>query len=155
MAALRYIYRLGLSLWLGSIFFFAAAVAPALFRTLSSAESAGVVGRLIPFLDVFGLIAGPVLVGLAAVAEGRPRGRTAVRAGLLGAMSVLALVSLAVVTPKMEGLRAQAGSISALAPDDPLRHQFGMLHGVSTLLMLGEALCGLVALGFAVREPPA
>jgi len=153
LAALRYIYRLGLSLWLGSIFFFAVAVAPALFRTLPSAESASVVGRLIPFLDVFGLIAGPVLVGLAVAAEGRPRGRTAVRACLLLAMSLLALVSLAVITPMMEGLRAQAGSISALAPDDPVRRQFGMLHGVSSLVMLGEALCGLVALGFALREP--
>lgn len=156
MAVVRYLYRLVLALWLGSLFFFAAAVAPALFRALEPPQAAGVVRQLIPFLDVFGVIAGPALIVLAAVVEGRPRGRALGRAGALVGMAVLAAVSLWGITPRMEALRAAASpSISALPPDSPIRQEFGKLHGVSSGLMLLESILGLTVLGFALRERPA
>ena len=156
MPVLRYIHRLILTLWLGSIFFFAAAVAPALFRTLSGADSGAVVRELIPRIDAGGLLAGPLLIGLAWAVEGRPSGRARVRAVLWGTMAVLAAVSLTVVTPRLDRLRARAvPSISALPSDDPLRREFGALHGVSTLLMLGVATFGLVTLAWPLAKEKA
>jgi hypothetical protein len=156
VAAVRYLYKLGLALWLGSLFFFAAAVAPALFKVFEPPQAGSVVRQLIPFLDTYGVLGAVGLIGLAAVVEGRPRGRALLRAALLAGMGALAAASLFGVTPRMERLRISAGpSLSALPPDDPVRRQFGMLHGVSTVLMLGEALLGLGVLGLDLRGRPA
>jgi hypothetical protein len=149
---IRYFYRLGLALWLGSLFFFAVAVAPALFRTFSPPEAGRVVRQLIPFLDAYALAGGPLLIVLAAAIEGKPRGRALLRALLLAAMTTLAGVSFWGITPRMERLRESAGpSISELSPDHPVRREFGMLHGVSSALMLLEALFGLGVIGFDPR----
>jgi hypothetical protein len=156
VGAVRYLYKLVLALWLGSLFFFAAAVAPALFRVFEPPQAGTVVRQLIPFLDTYGVLAAVTLIVLAAGVEGRPRGRTLLRAAFLAGMGVLAAASMFGVTPRMERLRVSAGpSISALPPEDPVRRQFGMLHGVSTVLLLGEALLGLVVLGVDLRGRPA
>ena len=152
MPLLRYLYRLGLGVWTGALLFFGAVVTPTLFRVLTPAQSAAVVRPLIGILDRFSLVAGPLLVILAWVAEGRPDRRAKVRAGLLLGMAAWAGISAFVVSPRLAALRERAGEgISSLAAEDPLRKQFGALHGVSSTLMLGELLLGLAAVGFPLR----
>lgn len=150
---IRYLYRLLLSLWLGALVAFGAVFAPALFRVLTPAQAGSVVRQVIPVLDAFALFAGPALIALALWREGRPRGRGAVRVALLSVMAGLALASAAVVTPRMAELRTAAGDqLSKLPSDDPVRREFGRLHGVSTGLMLGQLLLGLGVLGIPLRS---
>jgi hypothetical protein len=53
----------------------------------------------------------------------------------------------------MEAIRSEAGgAIAALDSTHPLRRAFGRMHGVSTMLMLGQLLLGAVALGIPIRE---
>lgn len=143
-----YGYRLLVGAWIGAILCFGALVAPALFQAFTPEQAGTVVRQIIPRLDLYALIAGPLAIVLAWAVEGRPASRGAfVRVGLLALMTVLAAVSYFVLSPTMEALREGAGgSISSLAPGDPARRRFGMLHGVSTMLMLGELAFGLVAL---------
>jgi len=59
------------------------------------------------------------------------------------------------ISPIMEGIKATAThGINALAKSDPLRHRFGMLHGISEMLHLLATLAAawLVAIGME-RKP--
>jgi len=138
LPVLRYIHRLILTLWLGSIFFFAAAVAPALFRTLSGADSGAVVRELIPRIDAGGLLAGPLLIGLAWAVEGRPSGRARVRA-----VNVVGLRRREVPEPSIHeiervfravhlGDRPRAVALAEVSTEDPWALRFlSSLRGLS------------------------
>jgi len=147
MGLLRYLHRLLLGVWIGALLCFGAVLAPALFQALTPGQAGAVVHLIFPRLDAFTVAAGFVLLGLGVAAEGAPKGRARWRVGLLGAMTVLALASAFAVTPRMAVLRSQAGgNISDLPREDPIRREFGRLHGVSSVLMLGEVLLGLAVL---------
>lgn len=153
MRFLRYLYILILGSWVGALIFFGAAVAPTLFRTIGAEHAAAVVRQLIPTLDIFALAGGPVLVLLCWIGEGKPRGVKLFRTVVLTAISVLAALSMFTVSPKMAALRAEVGNrISTLPESNPLRKQFGQLHGFSTTMMLAELLLGLVAI--AIQPGP-
>lgn len=149
----RYAYQFIVALWLGGAVFFAAAVAPALFKVLTSSQAAAVVGKLLPILERSAMAVPALLVAAAWVVEGAPTGGHArVRLVVLGVMLLVAAVGVFVVTPQIAALRAQAGGdISSLAPGDPLRRSFGRMHGVSTLLLLTNLVLAAVALGLPPR----
>jgi hypothetical protein len=150
---LSFLYRLLLGVWLGALLCFGAVVAPALFKVLAPGQAGSVVRQVIPVLDLYGLIAGVVLVAVSLAYEGRPRGKSAVRLGLLAAMVIAVAISAFYVSPTMESLRESVGGeMSKLAPGDPVRRQFGALHGVSSVLMALELVLGLVALGLGPPE---
>ncbi len=145
----RYLHRLLLGVWLGALLCFGAVVAPALFRALTPAQAGSVVHLVFPRLDAFTVFAGFALLALGAGVEGWPTGRARVRAALVVGMTALACASAFAVTPRMADLRAQAGSeMSSLPSEHPLRREFGRLHGVSSMVLLGELLLGLGVLAF-------
>lgn len=151
-----YLHRLLLGLWIGGLLCFGAAVAPALFQALAPGQAAAVVQLVFPRLDAFTVAAGFALLGLGLALEGRPRGAGLWRQGLVLGMTVLACASAFAVTPRMARLRAQAhGSLSDLPKDDPIRRQFGQLHGASSTLLLGQLLLGLGALALPLRRQDA
>ena len=154
MRVISYFYRLILGVWLGGLVCFGAVVAPVLFRALSPAQAGSVVRGIIPVLDLGAMVGGPLLLALASALEGLPRRRASrVRAGLLLLMTGCAGASGLWVTPRLDSLRAQSGDrISALSVDDPVRREFGRLHGASTALMGLELLAGLVALGLLPKD---
>ena len=150
---LGYVHRLLLGIWIGALLCFGAVVAPALFQALTPAQAGSVVHLIFPKLDAFTVFAGFALLAIGAGVEGWPRGRAAVRAGLLIAMTLLACTSALALTPRMASLRAQAGeNISDLPKEHPVRQEFGRLHGVSSLVLLGELLLGLGALALPLRR---
>ena len=61
-------------------------------------------------------------------------------------MLLLTLISQFAITPKMHALRANAGGIDNLSPDDPQRQEFDRLHGWSEKFEGAVRLLGLVAL---------
>ena len=133
--------------WLGATTLFAAVVAPALFAVLPSRALAGlVVGRTLPVLFIAGIVVGTAVFAVALARRPAARLRLACAAG--GACMVLACSAAQfVVGTRIHRVRAAiGGSLDALEPGDPLRAEFGRLHGVSVGLLGLAALGGVVAL---------
>ena len=154
MRALRYLYLLTLVVWLGGMVTLGALAAPAAFEILEAYDPE--MGRVLAG-DVFGEIlrrfhfvaygSGVILLGcLGAMATRRPRPRAlGVRAGIVGAMLVISICSGVWVSRAIEELQQDIGApISTLQDDDPRRARFGMLHGLSTILMGINLAGGLV-----------
>jgi hypothetical protein len=119
----------------------------AVFARLPTRREAGDVSGAI--LERFSSqqVAAAALFGIS-VLLGGPNASTYFGAGA----TLLLLVSLP-VDQKIRKLRAElGGSTEGLAADDPRRKQFGALHGVSVLLLLGQIVCAGVALAISAAR---
>ncbi|HXN71984.1 MAG TPA: DUF4149 domain-containing protein [Candidatus Acidoferrales bacterium] len=150
---LRFIQVFALGTWVGSIFYFSAAVAPGAFRVLPNQDQAGALvqftlGRLHTLGVVAALLYLFASVGLAQSFRGL------VRPAAIGVvlMLVLTVASQNFVTPRMRELRTQMGSVVATPASDPLREEFDRLHGISVKLEGTVLLIGFAALFLTVRE---
>lgn len=142
--AARTLRLLALILWVGSILFFAAVLAPTAFHVLPSAQQAGlVVGASLHSLHSIGLWCGIAIIVALRLIKDRPY-RLKSQLGLVVAMMALTYASNAFILAPMERDRAAAsGYISALTPDSPLRQDFDARHAWSTRVEVGVLLCGL------------
>ena len=128
------------ALWLGSGAFLLAVAAPAAFRASDSpTNAANVVGAMLLRWHYIALVL-PVILLFIGFRRARVR--------------FVAIVCAAVVLAAAEGgidlriraIRAAAAvPISDLDPGDPVRRHFGLLHGVSSLLLLGQILLAAAA----------
>jgi hypothetical protein len=150
---LRFVQIFALGSWVGSIFYFSAAVAPGAFRVLSSPDQAGALvqftlGRLHTLGVVAGLLYLLASVGLAQSFRGL------VRPAAIGVvlMLLLTVASQNFVTPRMRELRTEMGSVVATPANDPLRVEFDRLHGISVKLEGAVLLIGFAALFLTVQE---
>lgn len=140
-----------LAAWFGAALFFAGIVAPAAFRLLSSRTAAGaLVGGTLPALFVSGIVIALIAGGLAGVA---PRGTArTLTIGCAIAAALCCAVGLYLVH-RIDALRASAAvPLELLAADDPLRHTFGWLHGVSVLALGAAMILAVVAAGALARS---
>jgi hypothetical protein len=150
---LRTVEFLALSLWLGSDVFLSFVVAPGAFRILASRDQAGaMVGYGLWWMHMIG-----VICGITFFVARLLRTRTAASLVAPGALCVLAMIALTVVSqhavsPKMALLRVQMGSIQATAANSPLLAEFGRLHRISVSLESGVLLAGIAAMYLMARE---
>lgn len=155
MPVLRYLYRVLLGLYAGAQLAFTLVFAPTLFRVLGPVMAAKVVRVLLPMLDGAGVVVAAACLVMALAVDGKPVRREWARVVALVLIIVLTLASLFWLTPQMVHLRVLAGDdITALSPLDPIRQQFGKLHGISATMSLIELLSALVALAFPLLERP-
>ncbi len=137
-----------LGLWGGAALLVVTTVAPAAFRVLPTRALAGaLVGQVLPVVFVLGIVIGMVSVALA------PAGAPRMLARRIGAFGTIigCLLAQGIIAPKIAALRVQIGpDIEALATTDPLRMEFGRLHGFSVLALGVAMLFALVALVSAV-----
>jgi uncharacterized membrane protein len=153
---LKFVQVFALGTWVGSIFYFSAAVAPGAFRVLPSQDLAGV---LVEFtlrrLHTLGVVAGIVFllasVALAMSASGFRRSVLLPSIGV-AIMVALTVISQHVVIRRMMELRREMGSVEATAKDSPLRVEFDRLHGVSVRLEGATLLIGFACLFLTVRS---
>ena len=128
--------------WMGAAMLTITVVAPGAFAVLPTRALAGdMVGRVLPVVFAGALLVPALVLLIAPVARG---------SALAVAMSVLSMLSatvaLGVVNPRIAALRSAAVvPIDQLAPGDPRRALFGLLHVVSVAL-LGAAMLALTAL---------
>lgn len=130
------------ALWLGAALLTVAVVAPGAFAVLPTRAMAGeMVGRVLPVVFA-GAVIVPVLVMVIA-----PAVRRKALAVASSASAVLAsVVALGVVNPRIAALRVIAVvPVDQLAPADPRRVMFGLLHALSVGL-LGVSMLALTAL---------
>jgi Domain of unknown function (DUF4149) len=150
---LRTIEFLGLSLWLGSDVFLSFAVAPGVFRILSSRDQAGaVVGYSLTFMHMGGIVCGCVIL-LARLARTKTFACLVTPAALCVVLMIaLTAISQYTVSAKMAALRVQMGSIQATAADSPRLTEFSRLHAISVSLESGVLMAGIVAMYLMARE---
>lgn len=152
---LRFVQVFALGTWLGSIFYFSAAVAPGAFRVLPSQDLAGL---LVEFalrrLHTLGVIAGLLfLIASAAMALSSMGAGKRLILPVTGVviMVILTIVSQHVVIRRMNVLRREMGSVMETPKNSPLRVEFDRLHGVSVQLEGATLLIGVASLFLTVR----
>ena len=129
------------ALWLGSGVFLIAVAAPAAFRVApNSTVAADVVGAMLGRWHYIALAA-----PLALLILDWKRARVMV----LGIVFVAILFAAmqAFVDLRIRAIRAASPiPISELSRQDPVRRQFGMLHGLSSMLLLAQVIAAAAAL---------
>ncbi len=152
MSFLRFLMLLSLVVWLGGLIFFAFVLAPTVFSPglLPSRQMAGsIVGRSLDRLHYMAIVSGTVFLIASMlysrIASGNAR-PLAARHVLIVLMLLLTVISQFAISPKMHAIRAEAGVIDDLPPDNPLRMEFDRLHVWSEKFEVAVLLLGLVAL---------
>lgn len=142
-------------MWLGAALLAAFSVAPAAFAALPTrAEAGSFVGGILRFVYAGGIVAS---VAALLVTGSRGGSRRNVRLGLAAIVALASAGSFAIAA-KIGAMRAALGPIDALPPDDPQRRTFGMLHGVSVLVLFVAMVAALLAIaleGLARIDAPA
>ena len=133
----RYVH----AIWLGSGLFLIAIAAPAAFRGApNSTVAEDVVGIMLSRWHYLALGAPLLLL----VLDWR-RGRVYVLSVVF--VGILLAAAQAATDLRIRSLRASSTvPISELSSEDPVRRQFGRLHGVSSLLLLMQVIAAGVAL---------
>ena len=138
------------SIWLGSGVFLILAAQAAFRAAPNSTVAADVVGAMLGRWHYIALAAPIALLAL----EWR-RARSAVLIVIFA--GVVLAAAQAMVDLRIRSIRASSAiPMSELSRQDPLRRQFGRLHGFSMLLLLMQVIAAGVALGIdsvPVRPP--
>ncbi|HEX5071082.1 MAG TPA: DUF4149 domain-containing protein [Vicinamibacterales bacterium] len=162
MVVLRVASLVVLSLWIGGLAALGFVAAPAIFTTLEAQDPAG--GRALAGL-LFGAVFSRfqtwtwilaasliVLLGLRALLGPRPR-RLGWRLWTVAGMLGLSLYTAFGLAPRIDQIRREtSGSISSRPDTDPLRQEFGRLHGLSNVLMLVTLLGGVGLLSIETTD---
>ncbi len=155
MTILRFFKLLSLTLWIGSIFFFAAVVAPTLFSVLPSRQLAGmVVSRSLSSLHWIGIICGliflvsSIMLGMLQSGDSLFHPRDFLMVAMLG----ITLIAHFGIERRMNNLKADMGVIDVVPQQDARRVEFNRLHIWSTRMEGAVLVCGLALLFLVVRE---
>lgn len=143
------------ALWIGGLAILGGVAAPAVFAVLQAHDP--IAGRTVAG-ELFGVIlqryqavlwiAGGLQLALLAVrAAGarRPR-RVLLQVAILAVMLAASSYSALAIAPRIDRIRASTATAIAALPDtDPVKREFGMLHGASNGL-LAVAFAGALAM---------
>jgi len=139
--------RLILSLWTGVMVGIGYIAAPVLFKTLDDRKLAGsLAGQMFEVVGFIGLVCGGVLLMLR-YKDVSTKLFMQWRGIALLLMLVLVAASAFVVQPMMADLKAmgiESGTDTA--------KQFGMLHGVSSILYMVTVICGCVLIFAGLKK---
>jgi hypothetical protein len=150
----RFLQFFTLGVWIGSILYFGAIVAPGAFTVVPNVDQVGaLVGLTLSRLHLMGVLAAAIYLIATVILEPSPAGLLRPAPLLVALMIVLTFVSQFWVIATMDALRAQMGSVSATAASNPLRASFDRLHTLSVRLESGVLLAGIAALVLISRKP--
>lgn len=136
----RTIALLAITAWVGALWAVGYLAVPVLFYSQPDRQLAGILaGVMFSRVAWLGLACGGYLLGYWLVTAGAMAWRqTEFR--LVLAMLALTLIAHFGLQPVMNELKAQALPLEVMK--SPLAHQFGMLHGISSILYLLQSLLG-------------
>ena len=145
---LRFIYLLSIALWIGGMAFFSFLAAPSIFKVLSREAAGNVVTDIFPKYYWQGIICGVIALAASVALGTRERWHMplVVRTIMIGVMLLGTLYAVVILQPKIQAVKAQAPSFEALAPTDPLRLEFGRLHGRSFSVNAAVLLLGVIVI---------
>jgi hypothetical protein len=137
--------RILLTIWVGGMWVVGYLVAPTLFAMIDDRAVAGsIAGRLFMIMSYVGIFAAIVLLVSAYMQYTQQFFRTW-RVWVLVLMLALIVSGEFVLQPQMAQLRADG-------LQDSEKAQFGMLHGIASVLFLINSLCGLALVIFGVTK---
>jgi hypothetical protein len=131
----RFFAILTLALWLGSIFFFGAVLAPTVFHVLPTHTMAGnVVFPSLSKLHTIGFVCGALFIIFIILANMATRLKVNILPQLVLVILMLVLTAYAQfgIGAKMDGMRLGMGEIDAIPQTDARRVEFNRLHVWST-----------------------
>ncbi|NOZ54469.1 MAG: DUF4149 domain-containing protein [Gammaproteobacteria bacterium] len=135
--------RVLLTLWVGGLWVIGYLVTPTLFSMLGDRQLAGnIAGQLFHIISYVGLVCGAML--LLSIFK---RLGLHWRIWVLLAMVLLVAIMAFILQPMMQNLKLQG-----LIEGSPAQAKFGMLHGVSAVLYLINALMGLILVVFGLQK---
>jgi uncharacterized membrane protein len=145
---LRFIYLLSIALWLGGMAFFSFMAAPSIFKVLPREEAGKVVSDIFPKYYWQGFICGAIALVTSVALGVRDRWNMLLiaRTIMIGVMVIGILYAVVILQPKIQAVKAQTTSFESLAPTDPLRLEFGRLHGRSFSVNAAVLLLGVIAI---------
>jgi len=143
---LRFIYLLSIALWLGGMAFFSFIAAPSIFKALPREEAGKVVSDIFPKYYWQGMICGAIALVTSVALGMRDRWNMLliVRTIIIGVMVIGILYAVVILQPKVQAVKAQITSFESLTPTDPLRLEFGRLHGRSFSVNAAVLLLGVI-----------
>ena len=153
MAFLRVASLVVLALWVGGLAILGFVAAPAIFSALQAHDPAGgralagtVFGAVLHRFQYWSLALGAsslLLFIIRALLGPRPL-KLAIRFGVVLLMLAAGTVTAWYIAPRIDRIRVEtAGSVSNLAESDSRKAEFGRLHGLSNILMLGTLAAGI------------
>jgi uncharacterized membrane protein len=150
---LQFLYHLSLAILVGGGLVIGSAVAPAIFKTVSSrGEAGGIFAAVLARWDGLAILCVIVVVITSALkagayeVSGAPEGRLIARWVALLLMSIAVMYSSGWANPVARSLRAQTPAWDDLPESAPLRREFAALHRRSSRAMRIAVVAGLVAL---------
>jgi uncharacterized membrane protein len=143
---LRFIYLLSVALWIGGMAFFSFMAAPSIFHVLPREEAGKVVADIFPKYYWQGILCGAIALATSVVLGMRERWNILliVRTIMIGVMLTGVLYSVVILQPKIQAVKSQITSFESLPPTDPLRFEFGRLHGRSFSVNAAVLLLGVI-----------
>lgn len=140
MTKLARLASLLITAWVGGLWIIGYLAVPVLFYAQPDRQLAGMLaGTMFSRVAWLGMVCGGGLLGYWLFTAGAAAWRqTAFR--LVAAMLLLTLIAQFGLQPVMNELKAQALPLEVMK--SPLAHQFGMLHGMSSILYLLQSLLG-------------
>lgn len=130
--------RLLAIVWIGTLWSIGYLAVPVLFANLDRMVAGMVAGKLFTAVSFIGLGCGSVLLGRAWMQAQAPLKDR--RVWLLLGMLILVAIGEFLLQPIMADLKLQGLGNDAVAA------RFGMLHGIASLLYLGNSIAGLILL---------
>ncbi len=139
--------RLLQAVWLGGLLAIGYIAAPVLFSSLDSKQLAGqLAGQMFSIMNVVGFICGGLLLLIAFYFK-QGAWLKERRVWLLFAMLFIIAISVFGLQPVMQGLKA-----GGLVPGSEEAREFGMLHGVSSVLYMINSVLGILLVSMARPE---
>jgi len=141
MSIIAVFYRLAIAFWVGGVALFTFVLTPTLFKTQARDLAGKIVGVLFPGYFIWGIACGSVALACLLLQRGKHFVPALILLVLmLAATSFQALV----IEPKAAALKEQIGSFETTSKDDPLRQEFGRLHGISAVCNIAVFVGGVV-----------
>ena len=139
--------RILLTLWVGGMWITGYMVAPTLFAVLEDRALAGMLaGKMFTSMSYIALLCGGLLL-FGQLMRAMPQRFRQWRVGLLMVMLLIVVVGEFVLQPMMADLKA-----TGLMEGSDAARQFGMLHGVASVLFMINSLAGLALVAFGLDD---
>ena len=149
--ALKFLYTLSISIWVGSIFFFSFMAAPSIFKVLPRETAGNVVSDIFPKYYMLSYICGAlaIIAALALWFVYSSRGGIVnyLRIGGLVLMLGLSVYAGEVVRPVAAETRAELRALTESSPNYlAVQEKFGILHARSAILNASVFVLGIAIL---------
>ena len=152
----QFLLTLALSLWVGSIVFFSAVVAPGIFAAMERPAAGTLLAQLLPRYYRFGALCGGAALGvllLLFLFDSGSRGLRFFQSALVVCMMAGTLYAGLVLEPRVHRLRRERTTAPSRLQREEAERRFEKLHARSMRLNVGVLALGVTGLGtLAVRK---